>query len=87
MSVKLVDENCRDIAKDVGQLCMQYPKNADGIIRRGNEIAGLFDKHIISFIASKDNMWSWDLSKLKEFISVVENIENLIHELYVFARS
>ena len=86
-SIDLTKESCQHIGEIVGKLCMQYPKRAEGLVHRANEIAGIYDKYIISFVAAKDNITGWDLLKVKEFISVVENISERISDLYIFARS
>ena len=86
MSIDLVIEQCKELATTVGKYCMKCPGKSEEIIRQGNEIAGIYDKHIITFIASKDNMPKWDLSKLKEFIGIAEDLENRFMKLYRTSR-
>jgi len=87
MSINLIIEQCKELAKSVGQYCMKCPEKSEEIVRQGNEIAGIYDKHIITFIAAKDNMTAWDLSKVKDFIKVAEDLEERINKLHKFAYS
>jgi hypothetical protein len=86
-SIDITKESCQKIGEIVGKLCMQYPKRAEGLVKRANEIAGMYDKYVISFVAAKDNITGWDLIKVKDFISVVDDISGRISDLYIFARS
>jgi len=85
--IDLTKESCQKIGEIVGKLCMQYPKKAAGLVKRANEITGIYDKHIISFAAAKDKITAWDLNMVKDFISVVCDISEKLSDLYIFARS
>jgi hypothetical protein len=87
MSINLIIEQCKGLAQSVGQYCMRCPEKSEEIVRQGNEIAGIYDKHIITFIAAKDNMVGWDLSKVKDFIKVAEDLEERFNKLHKFAYS